>query len=311
MSLNPRGVIFGYGIQASDFETGVAASAGLPVRGEDEIIKFDPGHQVIETPIMRGKHGDYDDDRIAGVLKPTVSLPLYCRLDILKLFLDQTWDPTADGDGWDYALHTMANSDVDSTKGLSVWKRLTSGSSNDQRMTGVVGSSITIESSSENQVVNLDVDCMGVGLDTDQDGSGGTYTISAVDSLLHENLTLDVGGSGVACAEVSVTINWNLVGIVDDNAAIQDFLLGKLEITGSLRMPWADADILDDFISATETDINIKWGAAASSDYLELDLPVQWTEPSDMAAGDARLEETVNFKLSETSGTAPTIGLEV
>lgn len=311
MSLNPRGVIYGYGIQTADLATGVAASAGLPVRGEDEIIKFDPGHQVIETPIMRGKHGDYDDDRIAGVLKPTVSLPLYCRLDILKLFLDQTWAPTADGSGWDYALKTMANSGVDTTTGLSIWKRLTSGSSNDQRMIGVVGNSITIESSSENQVVNLDVDCLGVGLDTDQDGSGGTYTISAVDSLLHENLTLTVDSTGVATPEVSVTINWNLVAHIDDNATIQEFALGKLEITGTLRMPWADADIIDDFISATETDINLKWGAAASSDYLEIDLPVQWAESPDMGASDARLEETVNFKLSETSGKAPTIDLQV
>lgn len=309
MSISAKGIVFGYGVQTV-LETGVAATAGLRVRREGGVADIKPGMQPIESPILQGKWGDSSNERQAGIYRPTFSLPGILRPGLMKLILDQVMEPTAATLGWDYTLLAGTACIADEAASLTVWRKNTLASSKDKKLTGGIVKSIKLSSSMSSQKVVCDVEFLGVAYSGVEDGSVGVYTVPAETFLLHSGLTFKIGAVEHKVAEWDMTIDFGVVGIIDNDTAISEFVLGPLKVEGSVKVPWADASIVTDFESAGENILTFLWGTVDVSGYLLITVPTQYNEPSE-DTGEERLRQEIPFKLGESSGQAFTVSLEV
>lgn len=308
-SKSPKGIVWGYGIQ-SVLGTGVAAAAGLRVRREGGIADIKPGMQPIEAKIQQGAWGDMSNESLTGIYRPSFSMPGLLRPGLLKLLLDQVMVPAADTDGWDYTLMTGANCTANADKALTIWRKNGLASSLDKRMVGSIVKSIKIGSSSSSQKVTCDVEFLGVAYSGTEDGSGGTYTVPTENFLLHSGLTFKVGAVEHKVAEWDMTIDFGIHGIVDNDEAISEFMLGPLKVEGSVKVPWADHSVVTDFESQGENILTFLWGVDESSGETLLTVPAQYNEPSE-DTGEERLRQEIPFRLGESSGQAFAVELEV
>jgi len=308
-SISPKGIVWGYGIQ-SVLGTGVAATSGLRVRREGGIADIKSGMQPVEAPIHQGRWGDSSNERFAGPARPSFSMPGLLRPGLMKLLLDQVMVPAADGSGFDYTLFTGTDCIANADKALTIWRTNQLASSKDKRLVGAIVKSIKLGSSSTSQKVTCDIEFLGVSYSGTEDGSGGTYTVPTENFLLHSGLTFKVGAVEHKVAEWDMTIDFGVHGILDNDSAISEFILGPLKVEGSVKVPWADADVVTDFESAGENTLTWLWGTDGSSGELLLTVPAQYNEPSE-DTGEERLRQEIPFKLAEQSGQAFAVELEV
>lgn len=307
-----KGIYFGYGVQAADISTAVAASAGLRVRKEGSLPNFKPNMEPSEARIMRGKWGNYGADVKAGRKTPGWTMPGIARVGLLDLIFGQVMDEAApDGNGdIAFTLNSGTAVEPDSTTHLSLWMRNENAASQDERITGAVVKSIKLSGSSDQQTVNADVEFVGVDFDKALDGSGGTYTAPTETWLLHSGLTFTIGGTAVAVAEFDVTIDFGTTPYHDNSLTPQGFLLGDLAITGTIRTPWVDDDVLGDALSCTENSLVFLWGTSGSSGYAEITVPVMYDDP-EKAINDFRLDQSIPIRYEEQSGQEFAVSLQV
>jgi len=307
-----KGIYYGYGIQAAAIGTGVAASAGFRVRKEGSIPNLKSGMEPSEARILRGKWGNYGADVKTGRKNPAWSLPGIARVGLMDLILPQVMDEAApDGDG-NIAFTLFSGTDVQppTTSHLSIWQRNENSASQDERLIGAVAKSIKLSGSSDSQKVNCDIEFIGVDFQKAQDGSGGTYTPPTETWLLHSGLTFKIGASAIANAEFDLTLDFGTTGFHDNSLTPQEFLLGDLKVEGSVRTPWIDDDVLGDFLLSTENTLTFLWGLADASGYLEIIVPVKYTEP-DKTINDFRLDQTIPIQYEEGAAQELVINLQV
>jgi hypothetical protein len=313
MSLSDKGIIWGYGIQAAAFATSVAASSGLRVRREGSLPDFKPGMTPIEAPIHRGLWGDHASDRRAGHYAPSFSMPGLLRPGLLQIGLDQVMvqtGPDASGN-YTYALKSGTTHVPGATKSLSLIRRNTFDSSGDKRLTGCYIKSIKISSSLSQQKVNCDIEWIAWDYDDDQDESGGTFTIPTENWLTHAGLAFEIGaGNDFQIPEYDLTIDFGTLGILDNATNPQEFQLGPLQVTGNVRPPYVDGDVVGDFEAQNENTLIWTWGTVSLAGHLKIEVPVKYDEP-DEDTGEERLRQGIPFKYNETDSQALEIGLNV
>lgn len=307
-----KGIYYGYGIQSGDISTGVAASAGFRTRKEGSLPNIKSGMEPSEARILRGKWGNYGADVKTGRKNPTWTLPGIARVGLMDLLLPQVMDEAAPDVEGNIAFTLFATTYVQppTTSHLSVWQRNENSASQDERLIGAVMKSLKLSGSSEGQKVNADIEFAGVDFEKAQDGSAGTYTPPTETWLLHSGLTFSIGAGAVANAEFDITIDFGTTGFHDNSLTPQEFLLGDLKVEGSIRTPWIDDDVLGDFLLSAENTLTFLWGAADASGYLEIVIPVKYTEP-DKVINNFRLDQTIPIQMEEGAAQAVAINLQV
>lgn len=312
MSITRKGIKWGYGVQTAAIGTGVAASGGLRVRAEGGAADLKPGMTHVDVEMADGVWGRRDYTQYAGVKRPIwTGAPLLASVGLIATLLRQVCDESApDGSGnFTYTLPATACA-PSATKSLSIIRRNTLASSKDKRLIGATLKSLKLASSESQNAVHMDCDFLGVDLEYTYDGSGGTYTMPAESFLLHKGLTFKIGAAATRCPEYDVTLDFGTVGEVDNAAVPQAFLLGLFKASGTVRIPWADEDVLADFMTSVSNTLTWLWGAAGSSGYLEVIVPVKYTEPDEDVDLETRLRQGMPFEYFATSGQALQIKLK-
>ena len=299
MSITTKGIKWGYGVQSA-LGTAVAASGGLRCRAEGGITDFKPNMTHVDAPLQDGTWGRHDYTEVAGISKPTLSFPGILRPGLLQMLLQQVCDEAVDGDIYTYTLKDTGCNPL-ATAYLSLIRCNDLASSKDKRMTDGIIKSIKLSSSEGNQKVAADLEFLGSALAYTYDGSGDVYTLPTESFLLHKGLTFKIGAAATRCAEYDVAIDPGIVGIVDDAAAIQEFILGEFKCEGTIRIPWADEDVLNDFMTSVANTLIWEWGTGGVSGHCKISIPVKYNEPDEDVDNDKRLRQGMPFKFAETS----------
>ncbi len=299
MSITDKGLKWGIGTQGA-LGTAVAASGGLRCRGEGGITDFKPNMAHVDAVLQDGTWGRHDYTEVAGISKPTLSFPGILRPELLKSLLQQICDEGVAGEVYTYTLKD-AGCNPSATKHLSLIRCNDLASSKDKRLTDGTIKSIKLSSSEGSQKVAADLEFLGSALAYTYDGSGDTYTLPTENFLLHKGLTFKIGASATRCPEYDVTIDFGTIGIVDDGTAIQEFILGEFKCEGTIRIPWADDDVLNDFMTSVANTLIWEWGTSGVSGHLKISIPVKYNEPDEDIDNDKRLRQGMPFKFAETS----------
>jgi hypothetical protein len=302
MSVTTRGIAYGYGVQSAK-GTAVAATAGFRTRAEGGISDLKINMTPIDIPIIDGEWARQDYSEYEGIRRPGwPGAPLVLTAGQLQLGLVQVMDETGPNGGGNYTYTLKAtNSNPESDKYLSLIRRNTFATSKDKRITDGVITQIRIASSEGTQPATMDVDFIGSEIEYTFDGSAGTYTLVSEVPLFHKDFTFKIGATPTACPEYDLTLNFNLKAIVDNNENPQEFVLGEFIANGTVQIPWADEDVLNDFKTSTSNTLTWLWGTSGSSGYIEITLPVKYDEPEESVDNDVRLRTSIPFKIRETS----------
>jgi len=311
MSISTRGIAFGYGVQGSK-GSAVAATAGLRTRAEGGVSDFKVGMVPIDVPIKDGQWARQDYSEHEGIRRPGwPGAPLILTAGQLQLVLQQLMDEDGPDVGGNYTYTLKATSSNPlATAYLSLIRRNAFASSKDKRITDGVCNSIKIASSEGTQPATMDTDFLGSEIAYTYDGSGDTYTLADEVPLFHKDFTFKIGAASTGCPEHDLALNFNLKGIVDNNATPQEFILGEFEASGTVRIPWADEDVLNDFKNSTANVLHWIWGVADSAGYIEIIVPAKYDEPEEDVDNDVRLRTSLPFKLRETTAQDFTIILQ-
>ena len=175
MSYPKKGILFGYGVQSTNRTTEAAATAGLRHRREGSIPKFTQGMVAVEAPHFQGRWGASDNESVAGYSLPVFSFPGYLRPGLMDLLLAQVMSEAApDGNG-NIAFSLLSGTDCNpaSDTYLTLWRRNSLLSSEDEKLIGAVMKSFKVSSSWTQQRVNIDVEFLAYSFTDGVDGSGG------------------------------------------------------------------------------------------------------------------------------------------
>jgi hypothetical protein len=312
MSITRKGLLWGYGVQTTNVATPVAAAAGLRVRAEGGVSDLKSGMTHVDVEMQDGEWGRRDYTQYAGVVRPHwTGAPLLLSTGLIQKLVQQVCaEGTPDGSG--NITYTLQATGVapSTTKSLSIIRRNALATSKDKRLVGATIKSLKLSSSESQNAVHMDCDFLGIGLAYTFDGSGGTYTVPAESFLLHKNMTFKIGAATTKCPEYDVTLDFGTVAEVDNAGSPSSFLLGMFTATGTVRIPWADEDVLADFETSVGNTLTFLWGTAGTSGYLEIIVPVKYTDPDEDIDLDVRLRQGMPFQYFATSGQALQIKLK-
>jgi len=305
VSITTKGIMWGVGPQ-SVIGTAVAAAAGIRVRSEGGVSDLKPNMEHVNVPMQDGRWGESDYTQRAGIARPGwPGAPLFLTASLLQDLCQQVMDEAGPDGSGDYT-YTLQAAGVNpaADKYLSIVRRNTLASSKDKRLTAGVVSSIKLSSGESQNFVKMDCDFLGTVLNLVYDGSGDTYTLPSEAIKLHKGLTFKIGATPTRCPEYDVNMNFNLKGILDNAAAIQEFILGKFECSGTVRIPWADEDVINDFVTSISNTITFLWGVSGAAGYIEITVPIKYTEPDEDVDNDVRLRQGLPFEYRETDAQA-------
>lgn len=307
MSITTKGIKYGYGVQAAARATAVAAGVGLRVRDEGGVSFFKSGTAHVEAAIKDGKWAPQDYEEYAGIKRPNWSHPGLLSVAWLQAVIDPLMDKAGpDGSGnYTYTLKAAGCAPT-ATQYLSLIMRNELATTKDHRLTGAVAKTIKLSSSESDNKVKMDTEFVANAVNYAFDGSGGTYTLPADSFKLHSGLiTGIVGGAALQCPEFDLNLDFGLQSIVDNAALPQEELLGKFNVTGTVRYPWVDDDVMNDFIASTSNTVYFGWGTTGVSGYISITVPVKYVaEPECDSDNDVRLRQVIPFRLAEVSGTS-------
>jgi len=301
MSITTKGIKYGYGVQAA-FGTAVEVSSGLRVNKSGGLPDFLPNAALVEAKQYDGRWGDSDYSELAGLERPGATLPLQASPGLLDVLFEQVMSSAADTD-ITYTLKTGTVCIPTADAYLTLVRCNELASSKDKRLTDAVVKSIKLSSSETSQMVACEVEFLASVLDITEDESGGTYTRPTEAFLMHKGLTFKIGAAATKCSEWDITFDFGTHGYIDNGAAIQEYLLGDLAITGTFKAPWADEDMLADFRLSVANVLTWQWGTPGSSGYGLITIPAKYDAPTE-DENEKRLDNTVPFKLAQTSGQA-------
>lgn len=305
MSITTKGIKWGIGTQTV-IGTAVAATAGIRVRSEGGVSDLKPNMEHINVPMKDGRWGESDYTQRAGISRPGwPGAPLLLSVGLIEQLLQQMCDESAPDAGGNITYTLKAAGCNPATDHyLSIIRRNELASSKDKRLTAGAVASIKLSSSESANAVKMDCDFLGTALAVDYDGSGDVFTMPSEAFLLHKGLTFKIGAADTKCPEYDVNIDFGLKGIVDNAAAVSEFILGKFNCTGTVRIPWADDDVINDFMTSVSNTLTFLWGVADSSGYLEIKVPIKYTEPDEDTDNDLRLRQSLPFEYRETAAQA-------
>jgi hypothetical protein len=311
MSITTKGISFGYGVQTGARATAVAAAKGLRVRDEGGVSMFKPNMAPVKARIKDGKWGAMDYTEYAGITKPGWTHPGYLTIAWLQDVLAGVMAASSpDGSGnITYTLVTGAQCKPTATSYLSIIRRNALASSKDHRLTGAVAKSIKISSSESSQGVKMDTDFIAGAVNYAYSGASDTYTLPGDSFLLHKGLTVTLS-SAIQCPEFDLNIDFGTYPVVDNAAAPQEEMLGPFNLSGTVRAPWVDDDVMNDHLASVGNTLVFSWGATGVSGWLSIICPVKWTEPDEDADNETRLRQGIPFEYSQTTGTAFSIILK-
>jgi len=301
MSITTKGIVYGFGVQ-SVFGTPVAASSGLRVNKSGGLPDFVPNAALVEAKQYDGRWGDSDYSEVAGIERPGCTLPLQARPGLLDILLEQVMSSATVTDTT-YTLKSGTSCTPTADAYLTLFRRNSLASSKDKRLTDGVVKSIKLSSSESSQMVACEVEFLASVLDVTNDASGGTFTRPTEAFWLHKGLTFSIAGTPTKCVEWDITFDFGTHGYIDNGTAIQEYLLGDLVITGNFKTPWADEDILTDFRTSVGNTLTWQWGSSGSAGYGLITVPAKYDATSE-DENEKRLDNTVPFKLAESSGQA-------
>lgn len=304
MSVSTKGIIFGYGLQSTNISTAVAVSAGLRVRADAGLQQFDSGFEPVDIAYKDGRWSGSDYDTMAGISKPGwTGAPLMLSVEFIGILLDQVCDASVSGDTT-YVLPATAVAPV-GTKHLTIVRRNLLALTKGEQLTGAVAKSIKLSSSESSQKVNMDVDFAAVSYNHAFDATGGTYTMPTSTILLHKGLTFKIGATATPCPEYDLTLDFGVVPICDNAAAPSEFLITKPKVSGTVRIPWADEDVMTDFLAPSANTLSWIWGTTGNPGYLEIIVPVKYAKPDQDADNETRFRQGIPFVSAQTASVAP------
>jgi hypothetical protein len=302
-SKSTKGIIYGYGVQAG-MGTAVAVSAGLRVRGDAGLQQFDSGMEPINTGYKDGRWGGSDYDTAAGIKKPGwTGAPLMLTPALIGTLLDQVCDSSVVTTDTVYVNFDTEVNPV-ATKYLTLVRRNLLALTKGERLTDAVVKSIKLSSSESANLVSMDVDFLASEYEHLFDATAGTYTAPTTVPLFHKGVTFKIGSTATQCPEYDLTLDFGVVPIVDNAAKPQEFLLTKFKASGIVRIPWADEDVVADFMNQASNTLTFLWGVAGASGYLEIIIPVKYTKPDQDSDNETRFRQGIPFESKQTDAVA-------
>ena len=201
----------------------------FPLKGGNTTIERDLGDQLVET--------SYEMQ-----FEPASAL-----IPFVTLLQDTTWENTATASTKAIKLTAYSSgATVSCSRYANLLRKIENGGH--QLITGAVAKSITV-AGSEGEPITISVDWIGASYD-------GAYTESAdfpiwttshcFKGSMFSDVTVEIdGNSDVQISGFELTVNNNLVPKRYNNEEVQAFVLGSLEVTGSLTFPWGESNIGD------------------------------------------------------------------
>lgn len=216
---------------------------------------FEPNREIISTRKSTGnafltKAGSTAIERSVGIEAPSTTFEMdfdvaAAFIPFLTLFQDADAAAVANTNK---EFNPYTSSSV--TYFANLLRILESGSS--QRIKGAIAKSITI-SGNEGEALTMSVEWLGA--DMDGDASNSVVVWSTGHSLSFARFR-DMGcsyvtsgsstgstGSTVDIIGFDLTITNNAIARHYNNATVQKYILGDLEVTGTLRFPWGAATV--------------------------------------------------------------------
>jgi len=245
------------------------------------------------------KGGSTRIERTPGTVAPTTSF----EIDFDQ---DSCWIPLytffqALGSGLAATGHTAIQTfqpytSASTTAYASLLRVLEEGQSH--QIVGAIPNSITIKGE-EGDSIQMTVDWTGADMVTGQSSAVANWTTSDSETfLLFQDMTClyESTGSTNGTAEQTVdlvgfeiTMTNNIVAKHYDNPSIQRYILGDLEVTGTLRVPWSSSsggknDFITRLYRGDDFKVVLYWGAATPATdgdvAISLNIEVDTAQPT-------------------------------
>jgi hypothetical protein len=309
MSISARGIYYGYGVQGAK-GTAVVTTTGLRTRDEGGLSDFKSGMVPVDLSIKDGRWGKSDYSEAAGIIKPTwPGAPLFLSPGLITPLLQQVCAETTGGSNSIYKLGITGSNPIATTYWTLV-RHNTLATAKDKRMTDCVVKSIKLSSSESSNLCKMDVDFLASALNYGYTPTTDVFTMPTGVPLLHKGMTFKIGASATQCPEYDITLDFGVQAICDNSGTPQEFIVGKFDATGTVRIPWVDDDVLADFVTSVGNTLTWSWGTTGTSGFLEIIIPVKYTEPDEDVDNEIRLRQSMPFKYAQTAAAELQISLK-
>jgi hypothetical protein len=307
MSISARGIYYGYGVQGAK-GTAVVTTTGLRTRDEGGLSDFKSGMVPVDLSIKDGRWGKSDYSEAAGIIKPSwTGAPLFFSPGLIAPLLQQVCAETTPSNSV-YKIGITGSNPI-ATKYLTLVRHNALATAKDKRMTDCVVKSIKLSSSESSNLVKMDVDFLAAALNYGYTPTTDAWTMPTGVPLLHKGLTFKIGSAVTQCPEYDITLDFGVQAICDNSGVPVEFLVGKFDATGTVRIPWADDDVLADFVTSVGNTLTWTWGTTGVSGFMEIIIPVKYTEPDEDIDNEIRLRQGMPFKYAQTAGAEFQISL--
>jgi hypothetical protein len=154
----------------------------------------------------------------------------------------------------------------------------------DEVFKGIIVKKITLKSE-EGGIVNGDVELMGAGFDQGSfAGAASTGKLAKcqpfdpIIPLRFEDLTVVLGTSTISIPKFELTFENNAIAHYYNETAAKIIALGKLQVSGTMSIPWNDTSSegknkqITDYIANLDKSLRLIWGNPLGSGSLEVDV---------------------------------------
>ncbi len=165
---------------------------------------------------------------------------------------------------------------------------------------------------SEGGAITLSAEMVGADFTNTFTESSLVLTPTDLAPLLFKDLTFTVGGVTNLIGSFDITITNNAAPKSYNSGTISNYVLGKVIVTGSVSMPWSDANaagMIDAYLSQTPQTLVFKWGTASST-LVQLTIPARITNAPLDASGE-ELMVSVSFEGVWYSADYPSVTMVV
>lgn len=263
---------------------GPSGESGYPAVYLTNRPEFNPNQEILSsdkaTSFPFPVQGDEDVERTLGTQSPEATYEF--DMDVRSLFIPmvtllQPSSGNVDGTSADVKTISAYTSGVNQSNVdyyAYLFRRLDD--SNNQEIRGCIANSVNI-SGSEGEILTTSVDFTGSQYATtgDTPGNGGTWEKSNSFKMISFDDIYVKMGSGISSTQLvdvtdlDLTIGNNVVAKYYNNQTIQRYILGNLEISLSLSMPWSSdavtASNLADWlgVDGDDTPIHVQIGTSS------------------------------------------------
>lgn len=148
--------------------------------------------------------------------------------------------------------------------------RVLDASTESHQIDGAIISSMTI-SGSAGGVLTISADFIGATFSSAKDLDTIATAIPAEAPFLFQDGTITMATEAVKLDSFTITINNNAERRHYDSATAQKIVLGKLDVTGTIAIPWAQTNQsknaqLANFVAGTDVLLSMTWGTASSNE---------------------------------------------